>query len=109
MTVILTIPVLIGWIILAAMLFKPGSGFMPRPYRFILLAALLMTAILFINESIHDPAKPPYTLTHAIQEAILAGSVFTGCFFLVLAGIFFLFSNAWKTLRRIHDNTNHQA
>lgn len=62
---------------------------MQRPYKLILIIAVLLTGAAFIHDYLYDPPPSPYTTGDYVVEFVIGVPLFTTVFFGIISGAYF--------------------
>lgn len=61
---------------------------MQRPYKLILIIAVLLTGVTFIHDYLYDPPPSPYTTGDYVVEFVIGVPLFTTVFFGIILGVY---------------------
>ena len=98
---IITLVVASAEAIIIYQLIRNADGFMPKPFRIILLIAFSITFYMMAHDYMYDKPSVPYTLTQYIQEAVLFGGFVTGILFAVFSGVYLFFKMLVEYTKRL--------
>ena len=61
---------------------------MKKHHIVILIIALMLTALVFVNDYFHDPTAEPYPVREIIKDIVFAGSFYTALFYAMIFGFY---------------------
>jgi hypothetical protein len=63
---------------------------MPRPYKIILFVSISLALGLFVHDAVYDNPGGRYPLSAMLTDLLFAGTMYTGLFFGLMIGIYYL-------------------
>ncbi len=69
---------------------------MPKPYRIILAVPICLALGLFVHDAVYDNPGGHYLVSNIIADLLFAGTMYTGIFFGLMTGVYYLVRQLMK-------------